>query len=504
MTILRINLPIRTSSWYASCIPPFDSICTDYAKIEGDRDQELGEKLIECFPKILGYPVNVRRIPFKDLDSHEIPPKSTIISTIEYHESVLSRTNDEDMTRIKKLTNNATNLVWVTTGGTLRAADPNASIVLGLSRSLMLEHPSLKFTVLDIDTESPGEAGAAEENIVTIVKEMWQNSKVDLEYLQHDGALYCSRFLPETKLNDRFRDQEESRATPTTLQEAGRCKLGITEPGQFDTIHFVEQSGDSPEIEPGYLEVQVKSMGLNAKDLYALKGKLDVKNSVCAHEFSGVITRVGSSTSSFAVGDKVVTAVPNQFHTFETVPEWACAKLTDDEDFQVMSAIPVVYMTALYALRNRANLQHGESVLVHSAAGGFGIAAIQVARYLGAGKIYATVGSDRKKDFVETKLGIPRDHIFNSRDSSFAKGILEKTEGLGVDVILNSLTGPLLHESWRVCADFGRFIEIGKRDILDAGRLDMHRFKDSVTFSAFDLAQLIDSPKDIHHRTVRR
>ena len=104
--------------------------------------------------------------------------------------------------------------------------------------------------------------------------------------------------------------------------------------------------------------------------------------------------------------------------------------------------------------------------------------------------MYATVSTEEKKDFLVNELGLPRENIFQSRDISFAEGVMSATKGKGVDVVLNSLTGDLLHASWRCCANFGRFVEVGKRDIIDAGKLDMDVFSRNLTFTAFDTTEL--------------
>lgn len=182
---------------------------------------------------------------------------------------------------------------------------------------------------------------------------------------------------------------------------------------------------------------------------------------------------------------------PGHFSTHERIPEWACQKLLDDEDFDTVATLPLVFSTAIYALHHRANIQNGESVLIHSAAGGLGIAAIQIAQLAGA-EIYATVSTDEKREYLIETFGLRREHIFNSRSSSFLDGLLAVTGGRGVDVVLNSLTGDLLHDSWRACAPWGRFVEVGKQDIVDAGKLDMEVFQRNVTFTAFDLSELSD------------
>lgn len=129
--------------------------------------------------------------------------------------------------------------------------------------------------------------------------------------------------------------------------------------------------------------------------------------------------------------------------------------------------------------------------MIHSGAGGVGIAAIQIAHLKGA-EVYTTVSTKEKKDFLVENLGVKRENIFNSRDSSFLLAIMVATNNRGVDVVLNSLIGDLLHDSFRACARFGRFVEIGKKDLTDAGRLDMRVFKWNVSYMAFDVSELCD------------
>jgi NADPH:quinone reductase-like Zn-dependent oxidoreductase len=151
-----------------------------------------------------------------------------------------------------------------------------------------------------------------------------------------------------------------------------------------------------------------------------------------------------------------------------------------------------VFATAIYALSDCANLKSGETVLIHSGAGGVGIAAIQIAHLKGA-EVFTTVSTQEKKDYLVKNLGVKRENIFNSRDSSFLPAIMAVTNNHGVDVVLNSLTGDLLHDSFRACARLGRFVEIGKKDLTDAGRLDMHIFKRNVSYTAFDVSELCDA-----------
>ena len=215
-----------------------------------------------------------------------------------------------------------------------------------------------------------------------------------------------------------------------------------------------------------------------------------------------MVVEVGADVTDLKPGDRVVAMAPGHFATYERFPRWAVQKLQDEEDFVAASTIPIVFSTAIYTLKYRASLQPGESILVHSAAGGVGLAAIQVAKQLGA-QIYATVGTESKRAFLVDNYDLDPGRIFSSRDSSFLQAIRLATSNRGVDVVLNSLTGDLLHDSLEACADFGRFVELGKRDIIDHGHLDLAVFGRNVSFMAFDLSNLYLSDKK-HHQQVWR
>lgn len=154
--------------------------------------------------------------------------------------------------------------------------------------------------------------------------------------------------------------------------------------------------------------------------------------------------------------------------------------------------MPIVYCTVLQGLEEKARLRKGQSVLIHSAAGGIGIAAINYCRYIGA-EIYATVGSTQKVEYLVENEGLLRDHIFDSHSPSFLADVMRATNGRGVDVVLNSLAGELLHVSWKCVAPNGCMVEIGKRDIAGRGRLLMDAFEENRSFFGVELSFLMRS-----------
>ena len=161
-------------------------------------------------------------------------------------------------------------------------------------------------------------------------------------------------------------------------------------------------------------------------------------------------------------------------------------KIPDQFSAEGAASMPVAYLTCIYALRHVANLAKGESILIQSATGGLGMAAIQVAQHLGA-EIYATVGNDEKRRILIEEFNILPSHIFNSRKMDSIDEIMKITRRKGINVILSSAGGDLMHEMWRCIAPLGRFIDVGRTDVLGSGRLGLEVFRKNATFSSFDL-----------------
>ncbi|RYP13625.1 hypothetical protein DL767_010635 [Monosporascus sp. MG133] len=264
----------------------------------------------------------------------------------------------------------------------------------------------------------------------------------------------------------------------------GSFVIGDGIEGPFDVLIIPSVRKPSPAIS----EFVDALANLNAKDVYALNGRIETPMATNCQECSGVVTAIGPDVQDLQQGDRVVVLASVQFSTTVRVPAWAVHRMLPEESFTVMPTLLLSQATALYALRDCAHLMSGESILIHSGAGAFGMAAIAMAQHIGA-KVYTTVSSQAKRKLL-VELGVPETNIFQSRDSSFATDIKAATDGRGVDVIINSLVGDLFHETWGCIAPFGRFIEIGKKELVDAGKLDLSIFLRNVTFTAFDLADL--------------
>jgi len=423
------------------------------------------------------------------------------ISLLEIEEELLASMSQREMDLIRILTNTVTELLWLTGANMLAKLNPNLTMSNGLSRAVMLEQPFLRFSVIDIGPINLFRSNTNRtcENIVNILHSF--GDKDDKEFVQLNGLLHISSFVPDKKAKSLFRrrlgNQESMQKDP--LINVSPARLSVAQVGNTDSIHFQQICKPSTSLPSGFNDVDIKAVSLNAKDIHALNGLIETRTATTAIEFSGVVAAVGPSVE-LQPGDRVVVSAPNYFTTRERVPAWAAHKLFPKEEFTAMATLSIVYATALYALEDRAHLRAGESVLIHAGAGALGIAMITIAQKAGA-VIYTTVGSKAKWNFLIHELGISDSHIFSSRDTSFVDGLKMITGGRGVDVIINSLVGDLLHASWECIAQFGRFIEVGKRELVDAGKLSMHLFLRNTTFTAFDLSDLFFH-HDSHYQSI--
>ncbi|KAF3904083.1 hypothetical protein ABW20_dc0102273 [Dactylellina cionopaga] len=448
----------------------------------------FGSTLMEELKQVSGQ--QARRLLFDEL-SHETNLCGTnVISLVEAGDSVLSKTSGMDWECIKILIDQSASLIWITSGNLLTGQSPDHSLVFGLSRAIMMEQPSLRFFTYDVDKITINSKQTA-RNIISIIKSQSSTESTDFEYIEKEGLVYISRFIPDKGMNEAFRQSQGEACNPVSLKASKNVQLSIKTPGQFDTIFFKEIH--LPELSSHEIQVSVKYVSLNAHDLSSLKGQCESKT--CLMEFCGIIEKVGTYVEGFLPGDRIYAMAPSYFRTSEIVPAWACQKLHDGEEFRIVSTFPFVCAAAIHSFR-KAGLQDRERVLITSGAGGVGIAAIQLAQLIGA-DVFSTVSTEKKKEFLVKTLGVKPGNIFITQDSSCEVSLMEATNGSGFDVILNSLSGELLHTLWRCCGRLGRFVDISRRG--EFGQLDMEPFSKGATYIASEITDLYYSPDHTHH-----
>jgi len=221
----------------------------------------LDNKIKESLELYFGFQIPV--LGLTQLSTATLPNQSVVISTLEADRPLLSTMSEDEMTLVKIITDSASKILWLTNGDLLSGSRPDFAPVLGLSRSLMLEQPSLKFAVFDIDDTSSSFNTTA-ENVGDIVHQLIHDSLPDFEFAQKEGVVHIVRLDPEEHLNAQFRLKQDEEPIDIPIGDAGRCEMSIKHPGQMDTIRFVKKEWKDA-LRPDEVEVQVKSVGVNAK-----------------------------------------------------------------------------------------------------------------------------------------------------------------------------------------------------------------------------------------------
>ncbi|MFJ8587854.1 SDR family NAD(P)-dependent oxidoreductase [Streptomyces sp. NPDC093595] len=259
-------------------------------------------------------------------------------------------------------------------------------------------------------------------------------------------------------------------------------RLASTEKGSLENLAIVPSDGTRP-LGVGEVRVSVRAAGLNFRDVLIALGMYPGEAPL-GSEAAGVVLEVGSAVTDLRPGDRVFGLVMDAFGPVAVADRKTVARMPEHLTFTEAAAIPVVYLTAYYGLVDLADLRKGEKLLVHAAAGGVGMAAVQLAHHWGA-EVFATA-SPAKWDAVRA-LGVPAERIASSRDLGFRDALRAATGGAGVDVVLNSLAGEFVDASLELLPEGGRFIEMGKTDIRDPEAV-AHRTP-GVRYRSYDLME---------------
>ncbi len=313
----------------------------------------------------------------------------------------------------------------------------------GFGRAVDLEHPELRCVRIDLDP-------APEADVVPALLAEVRSPDTENQ-IGHRGG---QRFAP------RLVRRESLPPAPTAVAEQA-IRLTIPEPGALDRMVLEPETRRPPG--PGEVEVRVRAIGLNFRDVLVALGMLEgpVAEEPIGYDCAGDIVSVGAGVTAFRIGDAVFGTARGCMGTYVTAPAAPLIAKPDSLTFEDAAAIPSAYLTAYYGLHTLAGLKAGERVLIHAAAGGVGLAAVQIAKWAGA-EIFATAGSPEKRAYLAS-LGVQ--HIMNSRSLEFANEVKALTGGRGVDVVLNSLAGDFITKSMEALAEDGRFIELGRTGV---------------------------------------
>ncbi|KAH8430189.1 uncharacterized protein LDX57_007859 [Aspergillus melleus] len=442
---------------------------------------------------------------------HSVDANGKICVFVEdIYRPLLSKPSPSEFEAIKTLALNCRGLLWVTRGGAVECESPMLALSHGFLRSLRNEHSGKKYISLDLDLARPRldqqDAAIITRVLAASFDVTDSEASQDFEFAEREGVILIPRLHKDFERNQ-FIAGNGTQTMPPSLEpfkQSNRpLKLQISTTGLLETLTFTDHLDVYEDIDHEDIEVEPKSFGVNFRDVMVAMGQLDETR--MGFECAGVITRVGTNAAlnGYNVGDRVFCLLDGQYASRVRLPWTTAYHMPPDMTFELAASIPMVFATAHISLHDIARLSKGQSILIHAATGGVGQAAIILSQLVGA-EVFATAGTVEKRDFIIQKYGIPENHVFSSRDTSFAAKLMSVTNGLGVDVILNSLSGRLLQESFNCLAPFGHFVEIGKYDLEQNSYLEMEPFTRVVSFTSVDLSVLLRHKPSEIHRTLAK
>ncbi|MDY5394724.1 MAG: beta-ketoacyl synthase N-terminal-like domain-containing protein, partial [Desulfovibrio sp.] len=348
---------------------------------------------------------------------------------------------------------------------------PGQSLVWGLGPVVCMEHPALRVRLMDLQHPEADD---------TLFRALACEDGEDRQALR-DGR----RLLPRLERADDGRD--DGATGPRALVMEG--------PG-LDNLRWQPLERRSPEA--GEVEVALAASSLNFRDVMMVMGIYPGEETAVGSDGAGIVTAVGDGVSGIQVGDRVAVSAYGCLRTHITLPAAMTCPLPADISFEQAAALPVAYITACYGLEELAGIRAGQTVLIHAASGGVGLAAMAVCRRAGA-RIFATAGTPAKRELVRS-LGA--ELVMDSRSTAFAQEVLDATGGRGVDIILNSLAGEAQEASFTLVADNGCFVELGKSGLRQAG--DYRTERGLMRYRPLDLVELGRDRPDLMAGIFRR
>ncbi len=369
--------------------------------------------------------------------------------------------------------------LWLVTRGAQAVGDQPLPVSLaqspvwGLARVVAAEHPELACTRVDLDPLDRGdEAGRLAREI--------ECGQAEDQVAYRGGERRTAR----------LRRLRQADADALKISGGQPYRLEIIARGQLDSVALHPVVRQQPQ--PGQVEIQVQATGLNFRDVLNVLDLYPGDPGPLGGECAGEVVAVGAGVEHFKPGDPVVALAPASFASYAmTLAEFVLPK-PEHLSYEEAATIPIGFATAELALRRLGRMQAGQRVLIHAASGGVGLAAIQIARQVGA-EIFATAGSPRKREYLKS-LGI--EHVMDSRSLDFAAQIMQATNGQGIDLVVNSLTGDAIGAGLSVLREGGHFLELGKTDLWDQQRVDA--VKPGVTFHAIALDRMMaEQPESV-------
>ncbi len=392
----------------------------------------------------------------------------------------------------------------------------SATSIIGLARSLSIEYTSHHIKLIDLQ---PNASAFSDSSLSSILIQHLVNSRTTdnldeivlrptengfMQRYQWYYDLFSSKKLDDTSTIEKYViiPQKDADLNPFRLEVA---------PSRFiHDLTWTRESLPTNNLSSGQILIRIHYIGLNFRDVLKVQGLYPYarkfgqsekdqprydRDSTIGQDLMGTIVR--SNSIHFKIGDRVVGSyLYGAFRSHVIVKDFEVYRVPEECSMpdEQLATLPNAFLTALLSLKHRTRLERDQIVLIHAATGATGQACIQYCQAVGA-RVIATAGNEEKRQFLRKHYGI--EHVFNSRDLLFVKEVLSLFPD-GVNVVVNSLTGPLLQESIKLLAPHGHFVELGKRDIYNKSSLSMFELRENCDYHVIDLIiQARDNPNSI-------
>ncbi|KAI1171055.1 hypothetical protein F4777DRAFT_591503 [Nemania sp. FL0916] len=430
----------------------------------------------------------------EEIHNFEFCETDVVVSLVETDSPFLADISNVDFAYLKHMLKHISRLLWVSCTSSIDDGYPFHGLMNGFLRSVRSETVGKKIVTLAIEDKTCVNNQAT--YITDAINQCFLGDSSEIELVVRGGMVLTARAVERTQVNDQVKSLMAPQLAYEAWSEGPRLKICLENRGMLDTIQFQEDTSTRRELQSLEVEIEMKAWGLSFRDVFVGLGRIESDD--LGYDGSGRVTRVGSACERVRPGDHVCLVSPSCMRTYTITHEALCITIPNSVSFERAASVVAPGITAYHSLISVAKLQKHEKILIHSAAGSTGQMALWVAKMIGA-EIFATVGHSDKKDLLVSKFDIPDDHIFYSRDTTFKSGIINLTNGYGVDVVLNSLSGDGLRTSWECLAPLGRFVELGKTDIMFNSSLPMAYFAGNISFTAVDLHHLAQNYPDLVH-----
>ncbi|RYP47319.1 hypothetical protein DL768_006621 [Monosporascus sp. mg162] len=402
---------------------------------------------------------------------------------------LLTVLSEENFNYLQQLVKQVPQLLWVTATSTKDAQYPDYSAVQGFFRSVRAEQTDSHIVTLAIECDMDDERCAY--FITKTFRSAFESPSLkELEYVVRDGLIMTGRAVENVAGNRILRSLLSPQLQHIAWTEAPALQLSGDTSGALSSLRFVRDGTHETDIEPHEVEMEAKAWGLKYQDVQGGVDHVDGQNELLEIDCAGIITRLGRDCDpSLRPGDRVCVAALGGMRKYFRTQGAGIFKIPATLSFEAAVSTFLPTITCYHALIEIGQLQEGDKVLIHSAAGSLGQLAVQIAKMQGA-DIFVTTSSPEEERFLVDSLGIPKDHVFTNQDTSYAKAVMRITRGYGADVVFNTLQGDSkLQASCECMARYGRFLEIGRANINANRVLPMAMFARNVTFSAVDVAR---------------